>query len=333
MEYNYSKEDLLYMYDNLVYSREFSLRMVQAVNDGLLRTSYHTCFGEEALYVAVGSALRPTDWVVQGHRTQPLDLMRLDHYKFIAELLGRRDGPNRGAGFDFHLCDMTGPGRIGLSIGTLGSCVPQYVGFAYGLKVQHKDEIVALVHGDGGWSEGTVYEAMNIGSLYKVPMVLVIDNNGWAMTTPLERQTVHPDISDRGKAFDIPTQIVDGHNILEIRAAMDKAVEMARNNQINILEVKTKRWGPHYIGQPIQYRNDMEEIEEDMKNHDPLVIYEQYLLEHGVADEAYFEAKKQESRDDIEMNIAKASKAEFPTFEDIYSKSNIYTQPETGGDL
>ncbi len=329
----YSKEDLLNMHYNLLYGRLFSIRMEQAVNDGLVRTSFHTPYGEEAMYIAIASALRPTDWVVQGHRTQPLDLVRIDKYKFFAELFGRADGQNKGAGFDFHLCDMTGPGRIGLCIGTLGSAVPQYVGFAYGLKVQHKDEIVVCVHGDGGLSEGTCYEAMNIGALYHVPMILVIDNNEWAMSTPLERQSPNPDISDRAKPFNLPTQIVDGSDMLALREAMDKAVEMARNNQMNVVEVKNKRWGSHYIGQPTPFRTDMEDIEYCKENKDSLKLYEAWLKENGYADDAYFEAKRKEITDEMEELINRASQAPYPKFEDIYLKEHIYTQPETGGDL
>lgn len=330
---NYSKQELLYMYDNLVYSRIFTLRMNQAVNDGLVRTSFHTPYGEEAFFVGIASALRPTDWVVQGHRTQPIDLMRIDRYKFVCELFGRVEGQNKGMGFDFHLCDMTGPGRIGLSIGTLGSAVPQYVGFAYGLKVQKKDEIAVVIHGDGGMSEGTCYEAMNIGSLYKVPLVLVIDNNEWAMSTPLERQSVNPNISDRAKAFNLPTQVVDGSDILVVREAMDRAVAMARENQMNVLEVKTKRWGPHYIGQATPFRQDMDAIQEDMEKRDSIKLFEAYLLEAGVADEAYFEKVKKDSAADIEDLMTRAAKSEYPKFEDIYRKEHIYTMPETGGDL
>lgn len=330
---NYSKEELLYMYENLVFNRQFSLRMNQAVNDGLIRTSYHTPYGEEAMFVAIASALRPTDWVVQGHRTQPIDLMRIDRYKFVCELMGRYNGQNRGAGFDFHLCDMTGPGRIGLSIGTLGSAVPQYVGFAYGLKVQKKDEIAVVIHGDGGMSEGTVYEAMNIGSLYNVPLVLVIDNNEWAMATPIERQCVNPDISDRAKAFNLPTQIVDGSDIIAVREAMDRAVEMARNNQMNVLEVKNRRWGPHFIGQNTAFRTDMDKMQEDMEKRDSLKLFEQRLLAEGIVDEAYCEKVKADSIAEIEDYFQRAPKERFPVFEDIYVKEHIYKTPETGGDL
>jgi pyruvate dehydrogenase E1 component alpha subunit len=259
--------------------------------------------------------------------------MRLDRYKFVAELFGRRDGQNRGAGFDFHLCDMSGPGRIGLSIGTLGSPVPQYVGFAYALKVQKKDEIVVVIHGDGGMSEGTCYEAMNIGSLYGVPLVLVIDNNEWAMSTPLSRQSNNPNISDRGKPFNLPAQIVDGSDIIAVREAMDVAVVLARKNQMNIVEIKNKRWGPHYIGQNEAYRHDMDDIEKSMKNRDAIKIYEARLLEEGVCDDVYFEKMKKKASEEIEELIMRASKAEYPTFDDIYKKEHIYMTPETGGNL
>jgi pyruvate dehydrogenase E1 component alpha subunit len=330
---NYSRQELLDMYFHLVYARLFTVRMFQAVNDGLIRISYHTCYGEEATSVGVVSALKKTDWIVPSHRTQPVFLMRMDRYKFVAELFGRRDGQNFGAAYDFHLCDMTGPARLGVSIGTLGSVVPMYVGFAWALKQQKKDEIVVLYHGDGGMSEGTCFEAMNIAALYDVPMVLVIDNNKWAMTTPISRQTVNPVISERGDVFHIPRQVVDGSDILAIRAAMDKAVALARGNQFNIVEIMNERWGPHYIGQNTAYRDDTDAIKDAMENKDAVRRFEQYLLDSGVIDAAHIEKTNREITEEIEAHIAKAAACENPRFEDIYVKAHIYVSPETGGDL
>ncbi len=329
----YSKQDLLDMYYHLVNGRIFTGKMSQAVNDGHIRISYHSAYGEEATSIAVVSALRKTDWIVQSHRVQPASIMRLDPYKFICELFGKRDGQHFGTGYDFHLSDMAGDGRLGVPMATLGSVVPMYVGFAWALKQQKKDEIAVVFQGDGALSEGVCYEAFNIGSLYKVPMILVINNNNWAMTTPLNRQCVNPDISDRAKPFNIPTQIVDGSDLLALRQAMDKAVVLARNNEMNVVEVKNLRWDAHYVRQNSSYRDDMDEIRDAMVNKDCVKIYENYLLKKNLIDQEYIDKLKKDCAAHIDELIQRAAACEYPRFEDVYRKECIYTMPETGGDL
>ena len=329
----YSSKDLLDMYYHLVRGRIFTEKMQQAVNDGHIRTSYHSALGEEAYQVAAVSALKSDDWVVMSHRSQAAAIMRLDLYPYTAEIFGKKDGMHRGCGFDLHISDMTGPGHVGVRMSTLGSNVPMYVGFSWALKRKGKGQVALLFVGDGAMSEGTCYEALNIGSLYKVPMVLVIDNNGWAMTTPLSRQSVNPDISDRAKPFNIPTWIVDGSDIIALRKAMDEAVETSRPGQMTVVEVKNVRWGAHYYGQTNKYRDDMDQVEDAMQHHDCVKVFEKYLLDNGVADEAHFDRIKQECTEEIDAAVKKAAEAPLPEIGDIYYKENIYTTPETGGDL
>lgn len=329
----YLKQDLLDMYYHLVRGRIFTEKMHQAVNDGFIRTSYHTALGEEAYQVAAVSALRPDDWVVMSHRSQVAAIMRLPLYPYIAEIFGKKDGMHKGCGFDLHISDMTGPGRVGVRMSTLGSNVPMYVGFSWALKRAGKGQVSVLFVGDGAMSEGTCYEAMNIGSLYKVPMVLMIDNNGWAMTTPLARQSVDPDISNRAKAFQIPTFIVDGADLMANRKAVDEAVAIARGGQMVVVEVKNKRWGAHYYGQTNAYRDDMDDIKFSMENRDCVKLYEGYLLDHGICGSDHFERIKAECSAEIDAAVARAAAAPLPTIDDIYFKANIYATPETGGEL
>lgn len=329
----YSKQELLDMYYHLVNGRIFTEKMHQAVNDGHIRTSYHTAYGEEAYQVAALSALREDDWVVMSHRTQPAAIMRLDLYGYIAEIFGKRDGLHKGCGFDLHISDMHGPGHVGVRMATLGSNAPMYVGFSWALKRKGKQQIAMLFVGDGAMSEGACYEAMNIGSLYRVPMVLVIDNNNWAMTTPLSRQCVNPDISDRAKPFRLPAFIVDGSDMLALRKTMDQAVAIARENQMVVVEVKNQRWGAHYYGQSNAYRDDMAEIEACIKHRDSIRLYEQYLLENGVCDGAHFARVKEQCAKAIDEAVQRAATAPLPTMEDLYQKRCVYTMPETGGEL
>lgn len=332
--YTYSKNDLLAMYHNLKRGRIFTLKMHECVNKGLIRSSFHTPYGQEAIGVGIISALRDTDWFSGTHRLQTAFIMRWDLVGFIGELFGLDTGTEGGLIFDFHGSDFSDGGmRFPCGLGTLGGVVPQQTGLAWSLKNQKKDEIVVVCHGDGGCSEGAVYEGWNLAALYKVPAVYVIENNGWAMTVPLERESANPNISEKAAACGLPYQIVDGNDILAVRKAMDVAVEKARNFEPNVVELKTKRWEAHFYGQTNDYRTDMDEIRDAMENDDCVKRFETYLMEHGLIDQDYIDKKTTELTEEIDAAIAKAASGNKPTFESAFRKDYVYATPETGGDL
>lgn len=334
MEYTYSNDELLKMYYHLKRGRIFTLKMHDAVYRGLIRSSFHTPYGEEAIGVAAMSALTEKDWWNGGHRLQTAYIMKYDLKGFIAELFGLEDGLFHGSAFDYHLGDYKDDGVHKVyGLGTLGGTVPMNTGFAWSLKHQGKEGIVLIGHGDGGCSEGTVYEAWNLAALNKVPVVYLIVNNGWAMSVPLKRQTAVPDISKKAEACGLPAQIVDGNDILAVRHALDIAVEKARKFEPNVVEVKTLRWEAHFVGQGNDYRDDKELVEEYKENNDCVKRYEAYLLEKGIIDQAYIDKQAEEIAAEIDLAIEEAGKSSKPKFESIYSKDFIYANPETGGDL
>lgn len=327
----YAKDDLLNMYYHLVNGRIFTEKMHEAVNNGDIRVSYHTAYGQEAMCVAIGAALRETDWVVPSHRLQPLLLMRLDPYQLICELFGKRDGVCRGIAFDYHACDLEK--HVAVPIATLGCVYPMYTGMGWSLKRQKKDEVIMVLQGDGGINEGLCYEAWNFAALYKVPVVYVIDNNGWAMSTPLSRESANPNLSDRAIPLGLTTQIVDGSDILAVRRAMDIAIEKARRFEPNVVEVKNLRWGMHYVGQRDYGRDDAAEIEDAKINKDCVKLFENYLLEKGLIDEDYIAQVKESCTASLEDCIQRAKACELTRFEDVYQKQHIYASPETGGEI
>lgn len=329
----YSKEELLKMHFHLVRGRVFTLKMHEAVKQGYIRSSFHTPYGEEALGVGITSALRDTDWISGSHRYQVGCLMRMDNYKMICELFGKKDGYKMGSAFDYHWSDFE-KARYLMPVATLGSKQPMYTGFAWQLKRQGKDEIVMLFNGDGSMSEGPAYEAYNLAALKKVPVIYVIDNNKWAMTVPLERQCVNPVVSDRAKPFGLPTQVVDGTDVIAVRKATEKAAEMARNFIPNVLEFNTVRWGAHYLGQNDSFRPDREEINDAMINKDPVKNFEKNLKENGVVDDAYIEKAHKDAEEYFDELIKRAIECGYADAEkDIYRKEYIYGTPITGGDI
>jgi TPP-dependent pyruvate/acetoin dehydrogenase alpha subunit len=328
----YLPEDLRQMYCDLVRGRVFTLKMHDAVGSGKIRSSFHTPYGQEAGSVALLSAMRKTDWLAPSHRMQAATIMRFDMYQYICELISRRDGYKKGTVFDYHGCDFK-EGRILIPSGILGSIASTYTGFAWSRKAQGHDDVIVIGIGDGAASEGTVFEAYNIATLYKAPVLYVIENNGWAMTVPLERQSVNPNLSDRAKAFDMPAAIVDGDDILKCREVFDEALKIARGGQPNVVEIKCTRWDAHFVGQGDDYRNDRELVKEHMQKRDCVKLYEDFLLEKGVITEQFAKDLKEETVAHIDGLVEKADQSPLSEKDDVFRKDYIYANPETGGDM
>ncbi len=329
----YSNEELLKMYRYLAQARIFTLKMHESVNAGYIRSSFHTPYRQEAVSVGTVCSAGENDWIVPTHRGQIICTMRMDMYRFIAEVFGKADGVCSGISFDFHASDYREGVRIPSPMAVLGGLVATYAGFAWSLKRHGSKEVAIAFTGDGQSSEGAVFEGWNLAALYKVPFVHVIENNGWAMTVPLHRQTANPNIAEKAKACGLPIQIVDGNDVLKVREAMDKAIEMARNNQPNVVEFKTLRWESHFYGQGDDYRDDRELLAESKAKHDCLANYEKYLLENNVCTQEYMDKVKAELDAEISDMVRRAAEAPIAPAEEIFKKENIYATPETGGDL
>lgn len=340
MSRNYSNEELLRMYDALKKGRLFTLKMHECVTKGLIRSSFHTPYGQEAVGIGTAMAMQDQDWMGFTHRLQLALIQRYGLVEFIGELFALDAGANHGSAFDFHLMDVDdGPDslRILPTTGSLGQAVPQELGFAWGrkLKFPDGDDVCMIPHGDAGCSEGAVYEAWNLAALFKPRAVFLIDNNEWGMTVPIERQTFVKDISKKAEACGLPATIVDGTDILAVREAMDNAFEMARQGQPNVVETKSLRWDAHFVGQGDDYRKgyDSEKVEEAKKNRDSVAKYEKFMIDQGLIDQAYIDKLTTAYEAEVDKAIEVVIASGKPKFEDIYRMDTVYTQPETGGAL
>lgn len=327
----YKKEELLKMYRELSMARSFAIKMEASSKAGFIRTSFHSPFGQEAIGVGIHNAMGEKDWCAPTHRMQTVGMFRFGLYEFIAEIFAKKDGMHKGVSFDFHCSDYS---RKMLSMtAILGGSVPQYTGFAWALKQQGKDEVVISCMGEGGCSEGVVAEAWNLAGLFKPPIVYVIENNEWAISVPLSRQTANPNISERAVPYGLPAQIIDGNDILAVRETMEKAIEMARNGQPNVVEMKTLRLAEHFVGDGSAYRHDKEKVADYLENNDCLKRFGQYLLDNKIADKAWMDQVHEENNKELDILIERAKEAPIPQKEDVLRKEYIYANVETGGEM
>ena len=220
----------------------------------------HCYIGEEAVAVGVCSALAPGDQIISTHRGHGHCIAKgVDVRPMMAELYGKATGTNRGKGGSMHITDIT-KGMLGVNP-ILGMGTPHAVGAAISARVRKTGQIVATFFGDGAASIGAVHESMNMASIWKLPVIFVCENNGYAQSTPVEYAISVQDIAIRGASYNMPGVVVDGQDVFAVWGATAEAVRRARAGEgPSLIECKTYRYFGHHAGDnPRSYRFEDEE--------------------------------------------------------------------------
>jgi pyruvate dehydrogenase E1 component alpha subunit len=319
----YSTEQLRQIYEQMVTGRKFEEKALSLVTKGLSRGFYHLSIGQEAAQVGAVSAMGPDDYLCPTHRFHPGLINRMDKKAMTAEFMGKAEGVCHGKAFTFHIGSMKD--KVLPLNGMLGANLPNAVGCAWALKQDKKDSVVLCVIGDGALSEGDVHEAMNLASLFKCPIVFFIENNKWGVSTPVSRACVLENLSDKGKAYNMPGVTVDGDDVLQVREAVDNAIAMARKGQPSIVEAKTCRWRGHFEGDSCAYWTEQykKELAEAMKN-EPLKRYEKYLLDHNVLSQEEMNGIGKKVQATIDELFEYALSLPDPTREETLDYDQVY---------
>jgi acetoin:2,6-dichlorophenolindophenol oxidoreductase subunit alpha len=229
----------------LLVIRRFEEALLDLFAKGKLNGTTHTCLGQEYIPVALRSLLKPDDFVFSNHRGHGHYLARFDDPAgLLAEIMGREGAVCCGVGGSQHIY------RDGsyLSTGIQGESMPVAVGVALHFKRTRPGSLAVVHIGDGTWGEGTIYEALNMAQLWKVPLVVVVENNGIAQSTPTELQMAGT-IAARAQAFDIRHVLVDSIDIARIRETLAGPIQGARKSPAPLMiEFATQRLGPHSKG-------------------------------------------------------------------------------------
>jgi pyruvate dehydrogenase E1 component alpha subunit len=208
----------------------------------------------------------------------------MDPKGVMAELTGRAGGYSRGKGGSMHM--FSHEKRFYGGHGIVGAQVPIGTGLAFAHKYREDGGVSHVFLGDGAINQGQVYESFNMASLWKLPVVYVIENNKYAMGTSVERSAAGTELFRRGTAYSIPGEAVDGMNVLAVREAAVRALAHARGGDgPYILEMKTYRYRGHSMSDPAKYRTK-EEVSRMREQHDPIDTLKAKLLADGIVDEA-----------------------------------------------
>lgn len=312
-EQTLTREQLITYLRQMMEIRALENNIGDLLGRAVLKGASHLYAGQEAVAVGAISALRDDDLITSTHRghghahahgdkaAQTPEAKQEHFNKMMAEVLGRSGGYCKGKGGSMHIADVV-HGNLGAT-GIVGGNLPVAVGAALAQKLQGTDRVVVCFFGDGASNEGTFHEALNMASLWDLPVVFVAENNMYAMSVPWAKASKLPDIADRACAYGIPGEVVDGMDVLAVRGAVARAAERARRGEgPTLIEAKTYRYFGHSHSDPRAYRTKDEENE--WRKRDPVRGLSEGLEALGVLKAPEYEELDQAVQDKLARAMA-----------------------------
>jgi pyruvate dehydrogenase E1 component alpha subunit len=314
----FTREQELHAYREMLAIRRFEEKAGQLYGMGFIGGFCHLYIGQEAVVVGMQMAIKPGDQVITTYRDHGHMLAcGMDPKGVMAELTGRRSGYSRGKGGSMHMFSKEKAFYGGHGI--VGANVPLGAGLAFANKYRGDGKISLTYFGDGAANQGQVYETFNMAKLWKLPVIFIIENNGYAMGTATSRAASTTDFSQRGASFDIPGEQVDGMDVRAVKAVGDRVAKWVREgNGPYILEMKTYRYRGHSMSDPAKYRA-REEVDKMRDTRDPIDQVRRRLIEGGLVSED--ELKKIDASVRDTMNAA----AEFAQNDPEPDPSELWT--------
>ncbi|HIE50788.1 MAG TPA: thiamine pyrophosphate-dependent dehydrogenase E1 component subunit alpha [Armatimonadetes bacterium] len=291
--------------------RRFEERVLELFGEGLIKGTAHPCVGQEAVAVGACAALRPGDYVTSTHRGHGHLLAKGgDPRRLMAELFGKATGYSRGRGGSQHVAAFD-LGFLG-SNGITGGGLPIATGAALALKMRRESRIVLAFFGDGATGQGTFHESLNLGAVWKLPIVYLCENNLYAMGTHIRYTCPVPNVADRAAAYGMPGVIVDGNDVLAVREVVREAVDRARRGEgPTLIEAKTYRLLGHSKGDTDRpYRTREEEAQ--WWARDPIRRCRERLQQANLLEPARDEALRAEVEREIEAAVQFARESPDP---------------------
>lgn len=297
----YDSEKLLDMYKMMYLIRKYEERIYFLFLEGVMPGTIHQCQGQEACAVGMLHDLRHSDYMTTTHRPAGHALAKGVSLKsMMAEMFAKEEGCCRGYGGAMHVGDMD-VGAVP-AIAIVGGGVPLGTGFALACKLKKNDNVCVSFMGDGATNEGAVHEAMNGAAIWKLPQIFVIENNLYGASTSIKLTALLENLADRGDAYGIPHEVVDGMDVIAVNEAATRAIERARKGEgPTILELKTYRFGGHSRNDACNYRT--KEESDSWKERDAIQNLRKRMLEDGRFTAEQLDAIQEQVEQDIEEAV------------------------------
>jgi pyruvate dehydrogenase E1 component alpha subunit len=286
------KAELLDLLRRMMLIRRFEEKAAEMYARGRIAGFLHLYIGQEAIAVGAIACVEPDDYIITHYRDHGQALARgMKPGPVMAELFGKSTGVSRGRGGSMHLFDVSKNFMGGYAI--VAGHLPLACGLALASKHLGNGRIVLCFFGDGAVNQGEFHESLNLAAVWRLPLVLLCENNLYGMGTDIRRVSAEPEVYKRACAYNIPSEQVDGMDVLAVREAVRKAVQHAREgNGPYFLEAVTYRFRGHSMADPELYRSK-EEIQQ-WKARDPISLFRQRLEEEGILDDGTFDKLENE---------------------------------------
>lgn len=310
-----SKEILREMYKRMNEARAFEEKVSYFFARGMVHGTTHLSIGQEASAIAACMALNDDDLMTSTHRGHSQVIGKgIDLNKMVAELLGKYTGYCKGKGGSMHIADVE-VGNLGAN-GVVGGGHGIAVGAALTQKMKNTGKIVLCFFGDGAANEGSFHEALNLASVWKLPVIFYCENNQYGMSVPIDKAMNIENVADRASAYGIPGYIIDGNNAIEVYTKMKEIAKYVRGGNGPVLvESKTYRWLGHSKSDAQVYRTK-EEVE-TWKKKCPIQQLRKYIIENNVMDARELDEIENNARKAIEDAVIFANNSPNPPIESV----------------
>ena len=315
---NVSAEELKGYYRDMLLIRRFEEKAGQLYGMGLIGGFCHLYIGQEAVVVGLEAAAEEGDKRITSYRDHGHMLAcGMDPNGVMAELTGREGGYSKGKGGSMHMFSKEKHFYGGHGI--VAAQVPLGAGLAFADKYLENDRVTFTYFGDGAANQGQVYEAYNMAELWMLPVIFVIENNQYAMGTSTQRSTKSPSYWERGAAYGIPGEEVDGMDVLAVKEAGEKAVAHCRAGKgPYILEIKTYRYRGHSMSDPAKYRT-REEVQKMREERDPIEAVRSMLLTGKHATEDDLKQIDKEIKEVVNASADFAKESPEPALDELWT--------------
>ncbi|MBK7359388.1 MAG: pyruvate dehydrogenase (acetyl-transferring) E1 component subunit alpha [Saprospiraceae bacterium] len=320
----FSKETWMLWYETMLRIRRFEERTLMMYSQQKIRGFCHVYIGQEAIAAGMVTAINKEDALVTAYRQHGNAISRGIPTKLcMAELFGKETGVVKGKGGSMHF--FSRQHRFFGGNGIVGAQIPIGTGIAFAEKYKGSSNICITMFGDGAARQGALYESFNMAMSWNLPILYIVENNGYAMGTSVERTSNVSDLYKIGRAFDMPSESIDGMSPEAVHLGISKAAQHIRSGKgPYFLEIKTYRYRGHSVSDPGTYRSK-EEVEQ-YKAIDPLIVTEARILSNKIANQAELDQINEQIKLEIDEAVEFAENSDFPSpsslYDDNYVESN-----------
>lgn len=319
----FTKEQYMTWFEQMMLMRRFEEKSAQLYGQQKIKGFCHLYIGQEAVVAGTMSAITKEDKLITAYRDHAHALAcGIPAREVMAELYGKATGCSKGKGGSMHM--FSKEHNFFGGHGIVGGQIPLGAGIAFADMYRGGKQVTVCYMGDGAVRQGALHEAFNMAMIWKLPVIFICENNGYAMGTSVKRTTNVMDIWKIGLAYDMPSKEVDGMNCESVHEAISEAVDRGRRGDgPTFLEIRTYRYRGHSMSDPAKYRTK-EEVEE-YKQQDPIEQVRKVILDNNFATPADLEAIEEKIAAVIQDSVEFSENSPWPDASELYT--DVYMEP------